>query len=211
MAMTVGHARNRQRLDRSRRPSIGTVRLTVSDLDSLARLLRARDRPAGRPSSTTARSRSAPPASEPLIELHGDSSAPRSEPPRDRALSPGDPASRRAATWRSRWRGWPRRGWPLDGASDHLVSEALYLSDPGRQRDRDLPRPSARASGRVPDDQLADGDDAARPRRRDRRAPPRRPSSELMSPLGRGSATSTFRSRTWTRPRPSTTACSAST
>src|SRR6202043_2617501 len=34
-------------------------------------------------------------------------------------------------------------GWPLDGASDHLVSEALYLSDPdgnGIEIYRDRPR-----------------------------------------------------------------------
>jgi catechol 2,3-dioxygenase len=36
-----------------------------------------------------------------------------------------------------------RSGWPLDGASDHLVSEALYLSDPdgnGIEIYRDRPR-----------------------------------------------------------------------
>jgi catechol 2,3-dioxygenase len=37
-----------------------------------------------------------------------------------------------------------RAGWPLQGASDHLVSEALYLSDPdgnGIEIYRDRPRP----------------------------------------------------------------------
>ena len=34
---------------------------------------------------------------------------------------------------------------PLDGASDHGVSEALYLRDPDRERRRALSRPPARA------------------------------------------------------------------
>ena len=34
--------------------------------------------------------------------------------------------------------------WALTGASDHLVSEALYHERPRGQRDRDLPRPPAR-------------------------------------------------------------------
>ena len=40
--------------------------------------------------------------------------------------------------------------WPLDGASDHLVSEALYLSDPdgnGIEIYRDRPQPEWRGSG----------------------------------------------------------------
>jgi catechol 2,3-dioxygenase len=41
-------------------------------------------------------------------------------------------------------------GWPLDGASDHLVSEALYLSDPdgnGIEIYRDRPRDQWRMDG----------------------------------------------------------------
>ena len=41
--------------------------------------------------------------------------------------------------------------WPIDGASDHGVSEALYLSDPDGLGHRDLRRPPARAWQRPPD------------------------------------------------------------
>ena len=37
----------------------------------------------------------------------------------------------------------PAGGWPLEGAADHGVSEALYLSRPRRPGDRDLRRPAA--------------------------------------------------------------------
>ena len=56
-----------------------------------------------------------------------------------------------------------RSGWSLTGASDHLVSEALYLNDPegnGIEIYRDRPRedwPYARR-------RASDGDPAARPR-----------------------------------------------
>ena len=77
-----------------------------------------------------------------LVRLHGDTSAPALERhatglfhlailvPNRRALAE---ALLRLAHAR----------WPLDGASDHLVSEALYLSDPdgnGIEIYRDRPR-----------------------------------------------------------------------
>ena len=96
----------------------------------------------GPPSSRTARSGSGAPGEPPLIELRGDSAAPR--------LNRRAPGS---ITWPS---SCPTRldlafalarlaqaRWPLDGASDHLVSEALYLSDPdgnGIEIYRDRPR-----------------------------------------------------------------------
>ena len=79
---------------------------------------------------------------EPFLELHGD----RSAPPLNRRatglyhfaiLMPT-----RADLARSLRRIAEAR-WPLDGASDHLVSEALYLSDPdgnGIEIYRDRPR-----------------------------------------------------------------------
>ena len=118
----------------------------------------------------------------PLIELRGDSSAPRLN-----RRAPGlyhlailvptrlDLAFALARLAQERW--------PLDGASDHLVSEALYLSDPdgnGIEIYRDRPRADwPRAGGRAPD-----GDAAARPRQRARRASLGRRASG--SPLRRG-------------------------
>ena len=120
---------------------MGAVSLTVSDLPRVADfyqqvlglrsvaqdddrvLLRAADGPA-------------------LIELHADSSAPARD-----ARAPGlfhlallMPDRRRLAMALARV---AANRWPLDGASDHLVSEALYLSDPeqnGIEIYRDRPR-----------------------------------------------------------------------
>jgi catechol 2,3-dioxygenase len=121
--------------------AIGTVRLTVADLD------RSRSfyeqalglQPSELDDGGFALGRS---GEHPLIELHGDSSAPRLNrhatglyhlavlvpTRRDLALALARLAEAR---------------WPLDGASDHLVSEALYLSDPdgnGIEIYRDRPR-----------------------------------------------------------------------
>jgi len=121
--------------------ALGTVRLTVSDLDSARSFyeraigLHATDRDDGTVGLGARGER-------PLIELLGDSSAPALNrratglyhlailvPSRlDLALALARLADAR---------------WPLDGASDHLVSEALYLSDPegnGIEIYRDRPR-----------------------------------------------------------------------
>jgi catechol 2,3-dioxygenase len=121
--------------------AVGTVRLTVADLDrsrsfyELALGLPASELEDGA-LALGANRRSA------LIELRGDSSAPRLS---HRAtglyhlaiLVPTRldlaHAVRRLVEAR----------WPLDGAADHLVSEALYLSDPdgnGIEIYRDRPR-----------------------------------------------------------------------
>ena len=55
----------------------------------------------------------------------------------------GDPGADRAELARALQR-ITAAGWRLTGASDHLVSEALYLQRPRGQRHRDLPRPPAR-------------------------------------------------------------------
>jgi catechol 2,3-dioxygenase len=132
--------------------SIAAVRLTVSDLDRSRSFyeraigLEARELDDGGLALGVA-------GEAPLLELHGDGAAPALDrratglyhlailmPSRlDLAL-----ALARLAETR----------WPLDGASDHLVSEALYLSDPdgnGIEIYRDRPREQWRRSG----DQLA--------------------------------------------------------
>jgi catechol 2,3-dioxygenase len=121
--------------------SIGTVRLTVSDLD------RARDfyqRALGLRSQDEADGTVAVgvPGERPLLELRGDSSAPRLD---RRATGLYHfavlmPSRVELAFALARL---AQAGWPLDGASDHLVSEALYLSDPdgnGIEIYRDRPR-----------------------------------------------------------------------
>ena len=110
--------------------TIGTVRLTVRDL---GRSRSFYERVIGLPAS--------PPFGG-LLELHGDASAP--------------PLNRRAtglyhfailvpsrADLADSLKRIAAAGWPLSGASDHLVSEALYLSDPdgnGIEIYRDRPR-----------------------------------------------------------------------
>jgi catechol 2,3-dioxygenase len=120
---------------------LGPVALTVSDLAASRQFyeqalgLRGTDRDDGTVALAAQDGR-------PLVALHGDSAAPRLNrratglyhlaillPTRlDLAFALGRLAEAR---------------WPLDGASDHLVSEALYLSDPdgnGIEVYRDRPR-----------------------------------------------------------------------
>jgi catechol 2,3-dioxygenase len=121
--------------------TIGAVRLTVSDLARSREFyervigLRSFDLPQGGVSLGATRD-------HPVVELFGDSAAP----PLDRR-APGlyhlailvpsrlDLAFALLRVAEARW--------PLGGASDHLVSEALYLSDPdgiGIEIYRDRPR-----------------------------------------------------------------------
>ncbi|MBV8430006.1 MAG: VOC family protein [Solirubrobacterales bacterium] len=121
--------------------SLGTVRLTVTDLDRSRRFyeqalgLRALERDDGTLGFGVGGER-------PLVELRGDPSAP--------GLDRGAtglfhvailmPSRRDLAVALARL---AQAHWPLDGASDHLVSEALYLSDPdgnGIEIYRDRPR-----------------------------------------------------------------------
>jgi catechol 2,3-dioxygenase len=110
------------------RTSIGTVRLTVSDLqrsqDFYERTigLAATEQDDGTVSLGV-------PGAPPVVELQGDASA---TPPQRRAtglyhLAILLPTRRDLALALVRL---AQTRWPLDGASDHLVSEALYLSDP---------------------------------------------------------------------------------
>jgi catechol 2,3-dioxygenase len=128
--------------------TLGTVRLTVTGLDrSRAFYERVTGLQATELEDGTVGLGAA--GETPLIELRGDSSAPRLNrrapglyhlaillPTRlDLALALGRLAQTR---------------WPLDGASDHLVSEALYLSDPdgnGIEIYRDRPRADWRRAG----------------------------------------------------------------
>ncbi|MGH3422741.1 MAG: VOC family protein, partial [Streptosporangiaceae bacterium] len=120
---------------------MGTVSLTVSDLGRVAsfyeRVLGLRPRPEddGRVSLHADAGRA-------LVELRADSGAPVRDP-----RAPGLfhlalllPDRRELAMALARL---GANRWPLDGASDHLVSEALYLSDPegnGIELYRDRPR-----------------------------------------------------------------------
>src|SRR5919201_2881222 len=123
--------------------AMGAVRLTVADLD------RARDFYRDAIGLTERRSPdgvlrlgSADPSDLPVVELVGDPDAP----PRPRGttglfhlaiLVPSRPDLARALQRIA------EAGWHLNGASDHLVSEALYLSDPednGIELYRDRPR-----------------------------------------------------------------------
>jgi catechol 2,3-dioxygenase len=128
--------------------TLGPVRLTVSDLDrSRAFYEHAIGlRPTELDDGTIGLGAAGQPA---LIELRGDSSASRLN-----RRAPGlyhlaillptrlDLAFALARLVQAQW--------PLDGASDHLVSEALYLSDPdgnGIEIYRDRPRSEWRREG----------------------------------------------------------------
>ncbi len=147
MAMTV-HADTPARPVIAPETSVGAVSLTVSDIERSSAFY---ERAIGlRPFEQEDGSVALGPSAEgPLVRLYADSSAPGLDRRRtglyhlailvpsrvDLAL-----ALARLITVR----------WPLDGASDHLVSEALYLSDPdgnGIEIYRDRPREEWRHSG----------------------------------------------------------------
>ena len=123
------------------RTSVGTVSLTVSDLERSRQFyehvigLRGVDRDDGALAFGG-------PGGRPFLELHGDSSAPLLDHGRTGLFHLAILVPSRAELARSLRRIADAR-WPLGGASDHLVSEALYLSDPdgnGIEIYRDRPR-----------------------------------------------------------------------
>ncbi len=110
---------------------LGAVRLNVSDIDAMTRFyesaigLRTLER-----DGETVRL-GAPRAAEPVVELAARPDAPR-RPPRTTGLfhlAILVPDRRELARSLRRV---SEAGWRFSGASDHLVSEALYLSDPER-------------------------------------------------------------------------------
>lgn len=122
--------------------TVGTVRLTVSDLARSQAFYERVLGLGGSPLEDGGLALSASQGQAALVELHPDASAP--------------PLSRRATGLFHLALLFPDRRelafalarlatnhYPLDGASDHLVSEALYLSDPdgnGIELYRDRPR-----------------------------------------------------------------------
>jgi catechol 2,3-dioxygenase len=123
------------------RTSIGAVRLTVSDL-SRSREFYERTIGLAANEHDDGTVGLGAPGAPPVVVLHGDASA---TPLQRRAtglyhLAILLPTRRDLALALMRL---ARTRWPLDGASDHLVSEALYLSDPdgnGIEIYRDRPR-----------------------------------------------------------------------
>ena len=167
MATTSAHSESAaaSRIDPD--TSVGTVRLTVTDLDRSRAFyeqvigLRSIELDDG----TLALGAAGEP---PLIELRGDSAAPRPEPPSAGLVSPRD--SRADAPGSGVRTGAARRGAVSARRRVRPSGQRGAVPvRPGRQRDRDLPRSSARrlAARRRP---ASDVDVAARPRRRDRRA-----------------------------------------
>ena len=73
-------------------------------------------------------------------------------------------ATRIARRWPTRCAAVLAAGIPLDGASDHGVSEAIYLRDPDGERRRAVLRPAARGMAAHPRRRDRDGHLAARPR-----------------------------------------------
>jgi catechol 2,3-dioxygenase len=151
----VAHAEAQAHADQPIAPgtTIGVVRLTVSDLDrSRAFYERSLGMSTSAAGVRTLALAAAADGAPPLLELTCDPAA--TLPPRSATglfhfavLVPtrADLAHALARLARTRW--------PLDGASDHLVSEALYLSDPdgnGIEIYRDRPRSAwPRANGLI--------------------------------------------------------------
>jgi catechol 2,3-dioxygenase len=123
------------------RTRIGAVQLTVSDL---ARSRAFYERAIGLRGSEREDGllEFGVPGERPLIELRGDSSAPALDRRASGLFHQAIllPTRHDLAVALARL---AQVSWPLDGASDHLVSEALYLSDPdgnGIELYRDRPR-----------------------------------------------------------------------
>ena len=113
--------------------TVGTVRLTVSELGRsqafYERVLGLESTPLDDGGVALYAQHGRQAGADPLVQLHGDPSAPalsgRATGLFHLALLFPDRRSIAFALARV-----AQNRWPLDGASDHLVSEALYLSDP---------------------------------------------------------------------------------
>ena len=123
--------------------SMGPVRLTVADLDGLRDFYRdAIGLAEIETSNGGVRMGTGDPSDLPVIELVGDPDAPHRPSGTSGLFHLAILVPSRADLARSLQR-VAEGGWRLSGASDHLVSEALYLSDPegnGIELYRDRPR-----------------------------------------------------------------------
>jgi catechol 2,3-dioxygenase len=128
--------------------SVGKVRLRVSDLDDLTAFY---ERVVGLEAVEHGGdiTRLGPAGGEPIIELVGTPDAPRAPSFSTGLFHLAILVPDRAELARSLQR-LAGAGWRLTGASDHLVSEALYLQDPegnGIEIYRDRPREEWRLNG----------------------------------------------------------------
>jgi catechol 2,3-dioxygenase len=123
--------------------SMGAVRLTVNDLDSVRAFYRdAIGLTEVEPEDGIVRLGTDGDSSRSVIELVGDPDAPHRPSGTSGLFHLAIVVPSRADLARSLQR-VAEGGWRLSGASDHLVSEALYLSDPegnGIELYRDRPR-----------------------------------------------------------------------
>ena len=123
--------------------SMGAVRLTVGDLDTVREFYRdAIGLAELDPEEGVVRLGTDDETSRPIVELVGDPDAPPRPPGTSGLFHLAILVPSRADLARALQR-VAEAGWRLSGASDHLVSEALYLSDPegnGIELYRDRPR-----------------------------------------------------------------------
>ena len=177
---------------------LGAIRLRAGDIGLLRDFYETSDRARGARSPRTTPSPPSARRDEPLVELVSDPDAPP-RPPRTTGLFHLALLVPTRADLARALRRVADSGWHLSGASDHLVSEALYLSDPegnGIELYRDRPREEwPHAGGEIEMATLPLDLEGllVRARGRDADAP--------AMPAGRCSATSICRSPTWRRRR----------
>ena len=188
--------------------TVGTVSLTVSDLDRSRTFyeraigLRATELDDGALALGVAGETPVDRAARRQLGAAAEPARPRPLPPGDPGPDPARPGASAGPPGRDALAARRRLGPPGERGAVPVR--------PGRQRDRDLSRSPARRVA-VRRRAARDGDAGARPRRRARRAASRDRAPDRRAARDARSATSTSRSPTCARPRRSTTACSGST